>query len=88
MVYRNGYRGAHRRQSARPVVRANKYEAPCRVCGETVPAETGIWESATRQVRHLPMEWNGSPVSGKYINGCPGEADRINEKGGFGRKAG
>ena len=65
--------------------RANKYAGDCVHCGETVPAGAGY---ITRdrgtgrgwQVWHRPCEWHGSPVSGRYVGGCAGEADRLNAR--------
>lgn len=64
--------------------RANRYAGPCRYCGDEVPAGAGLLErdraSHRWTVQHLPATWAGSPVSGRYINGCPGEADKLNER--------
>lgn len=63
-------------------VRANKYAAECVYCHSQVPAHAGLLtrDRATGrwQVKHRPTEWHGSPVSGRYVGGCPGEADRLN----------
>lgn len=82
MAYRNGYRrGGHRsyppaRQGR--VARANKYAGPCHYCGQDVPAGQGqLWSSADGwQVVHLEATWAGSPVSGRWVGGCPDGASR------------
>jgi hypothetical protein len=64
--------------------RANKYAGECTYCHETVPAMAGLLDrdrvTGAWQVRHRSAEWHGSPVSGRYIGGCPGEADRLNTR--------
>ena len=50
--------------------RGNKYAAPCRVCGQTVAPGEGHY-SRTAGVIHAPQRWVGSPISGKFVGGCP-----------------
>lgn len=30
--------------------------------------------------RHQPATWHGSPTSGRYVHGCPGEAEKLNRR--------
>lgn len=64
--------------------RANRYPGECLYCHAEVPALAGLLvrNLATHawEVKHRPAEWHGSPVSGRYVNGCPGEADRLNAR--------
>ena len=84
----SGYRrGGYRRSYAPTVGRVSKVNArpgPCRYCGETVAAGAGqLWRDDNGwSAVHLPASWHGSPVSGGYINGCPGEADKLNARPG------
>lgn len=71
--------------------RANKYAGPCALCGAEVPAGDGLLQrdgAGGWRVMHRPTVWHGSPVSGRYVGGCPGEADGLNERGGFGPRVG
>lgn len=74
------YNQKSRRKPAIGTVRGNKYAGPCLYCGETVQPFEGCitYRRDGWRLTHRPMEWYGSPVSGGYINGCPGEADKIN----------
>jgi len=82
----NYYRG--RRQTSRPVYnehrnpRANKYAGPCGTCGIEVAAGGGILTGGPGNwgAKHLPREWWGSPVSGRWINGCPEATAELNGK--------
>jgi hypothetical protein len=50
-----------------------------------VPAGAGILtgnRATGYTVRHSAARWHGSPVSGRYIGGCPGEADQLNTPAG------
>lgn len=76
--YRSGYR---RRSSYAPTVgrvrKPNRRPGACRGCGEDVPAGAGeLWreESGDWSVVHTLAEWMGSPVSGRYVGGCPKDA--------------
>ena len=64
--------------------RANRYPGECCYCHAEVPASAGLLRvnrtTGRWEVRHMPAEWHGSPVSGRYVNGCPGEADRLNTR--------
>ena len=92
MSYYN--RNSHRRQSRPPrvitpgrVERVNARPGDCRYCGEIVAASAGqLWreESGAWSVVHTVAEWSGSPVSGRYIGGCPDDTDAQNERGGWG----
>ena len=69
------------------VARVNARPGPCRGCDEEVPAGAGqLWREAggAWSVVHTVAEWMGSPVSGKYVGGCPAETDGMNERGKFG----
>lgn len=63
------------------IARANKFDGACHYCGQNVPAGTGqLFGNAGRyECAHLAMHWAGSPVSGQYVAGCPGEADKMND---------
>jgi hypothetical protein len=76
---RGGYRRTYPQRTGR-VARANKYAGSCHYCGQEVPAGKGqLWSGNDGwEVVHLAMEWAGSPVSGRYVGGCPGEADAKN----------
>lgn len=67
--------------------RANKYGGTCAMCGVEVAAGAGVLVGSKRVgwgVTHRPTEWSGSPISGWYVGGCPGEAASLNVKGGWG----
>ena len=91
MAYR---RNSYRRNNygSRPatpgrVERVNARPGPCRACHQQIPAGAGqLWreESGAWSVVHAPAEWSGSPVSGRYIYGCPADTDAMNAKGRFG----
>ena len=65
----------------------NKYAGPCHRCGQTVAAGEGVaigtatgqrvltgngWRHVYQwRTEHLPQEWHGSPVSGRWVGGCP-----------------
>lgn len=83
--YRRGY-GA-RPQTPGRVAKVNARPGPCRSCHEQIPAGAGqLWreESGAWSVVHAPAEWSGSPVSGRYIYGCPADTDTMNAEGRFG----
>lgn len=81
---------AYRQRQSRPDhkradgTRGNQYAGPCAYCGQEVPAMTGDLrpdrDTGRWQVYHRSPQWVGSPVSG-----CPGEADKLNEQGGWNR---
>jgi len=57
-------------------IRTNRYAGTCELCGATVAANAGILRRGRdRQwtVTHRPPAWVGSPVSGRWVNGCPTE---------------
>lgn len=70
---------------------ANRFDAPCYKCGEIVPAGTGVaigittgerkrtprgWTHVYKwRTEHSPRSWHGSPVSGKWVGGCPDTAN-------------
>ena len=52
-----------------------------------VPAGAGqLWreQDGAWSVVHTLAEWHGSPVSGRYVGGCPAETDEMNARGKFG----
>ncbi len=58
--------------------RANRYPGPCRLCGVEVPAGGGVLrlehgDHGRWLVEHRPAVWAGSPVSGRWVDGCPDE---------------
>lgn len=80
-----GYRGQNRRarypQREGRIPRVNKYAGPCHFCGAEVPAERGqLYAVPGKSLApvHLATSWKGSPVSGRYVGGCPGDADKMN----------
>jgi hypothetical protein len=81
-----GRRGGYRQRPSVPrdgrIERANKHAGPCHYCGTEVPAGQGQLFGAAGQWKavHLPTRWHGSPVSGRYIGGCPGEAGKLNTR--------
>jgi hypothetical protein len=85
-----GRRGGYSRRPSAPkdgrIERANKYAGPCHYCGSEVPAGSGqlFGQGGQWRVVHLAMRWAGSPVSGGYTGGCPGEAAAKNAAGNFG----
>ena len=89
-----GRRGGYSRRPSAPrdgrIERANKYVGPCHYCGTEVAAGNGQLFGAAGEwkVVHLAMRWAGSPVSGQYVGGCPGEAQRQNAAGNFGTQDG
>jgi hypothetical protein len=89
------YRGRYRRRTSAPtagrIAKANARPGPCRDCGEEIPAHGGqLYRegSGAWSVVHVPREWAGSPVSGRYAGGCPAETDRMNAEGRFGGASG
>lgn len=87
--YRNGYR--RRPPSAGRIAKANARPGPCRTCGEEIPAHGGQLYRETSgewSVVHEAATWAGSPASGQYVGGCPGETDRLNASGNFGGESG
>lgn len=70
----SGYRGTFRRPVQRTRARANAYEATCWICGATVPAHAGVLtgnRDVGYKIRHSDRRWAGSPVSGRFVGGCP-----------------
>jgi hypothetical protein len=74
------YRQNYRRSAPRPARWMTlKYPGTCKVCAAPIPAgETGYYDPATRTVTCYDLacceadgltrqEWNGSPVSGRWI---------------------
>ena len=87
--YRRGY--GSRPVTAGRVQRVNARPGECRSCGVEVPAGAGqLWreESGAWSVIHSLAEWHGSPVSGRYVGGCPAETDEMNARGKFGGQDG
>ena len=81
----SGYYGSRQSKRVRVpwtgrVGRANKFAGPCHYCGTEIAAGAGqlYRHEGDWKVVHLAAVWHGSPVSGKYIHGCPGEADKLN----------
>lgn len=64
------------------VPRANKHAGECGVCGEQVEAGAGLLtgQPGSWGVKHTHAEWKGSPVSGRYVGGCPGPTADLNRK--------
>lgn len=60
----------------------NKYAGKCYLCGGHVPAGAGVLFRNVNGLRyaiaHRSAEWRGSPVSGKWVGGCP----TVNKDGG------
>jgi hypothetical protein len=70
-----GRYGARRGQAVTTgrVARVNARPGPCHYCGVTVAAGEGqLWRDAAGWAAvHLAAGWSGSPVSGRWIGGCP-----------------
>lgn len=78
-------------QTTGRVAKPNARPGECRGCHVMVPAGAGqLWREpdGSWSVVHSPAEWVGSPVSGQYVGGCPGETDRMNGQGHFGGPGG
>ena len=83
-----GYGRTYGRRPQPTGPRPNKLAGTCSKCAETVRAGDGILTGSAAtgyEVRHGPARWHGSPVSGKYIGGCPKDTDALNTQGGFGK---
>ena len=81
---RGGYRG---QQTTGRVAKTNARPGPCHYCRQEIPAGAGqLWreDSGAWSAVHMPAEWSGSPVSGRYIYGCPADTDTMNAEGRFG----
>lgn len=88
---RSGYKRRSYRRPGRQAM-ANRRPGPCRVCGAEIPGGAGqLWFSSAGEwsVIHTAREWRGSPVSGRWVGGCPdgspapaGEAPR-DRRGGY-----
>lgn len=80
--YRSGYgRRRHDAPTTGRIPRANKRPGPCHYCGAEVPANGGqLWRNAdgSWSAVHSESRWAGSPVSGRYVGGCPEETARLN----------
>jgi hypothetical protein len=77
------YRKYNRRDSSPQMTgpRPNTYAGNCDTCGVAVAARAGILTGSKATgytVRHAPATWNGSPVSGGWVNGCPADTDSLN----------
>lgn len=75
-----------RRPVQRTGPRPNTHAGTCSKCAETVRPGEGILTGSKAtgyEVRHGPARWHGSPVSGRYIGGCPKDTDKLNAEGGW-----
>ena len=82
---RRGY--SSRPQTTGRIAKPNARPGNCRGCGEEIPAGAGqLWreQDGAWSVAHTMAEWAGSPVSGRYVGGCPATTDEMNERGHFG----
>ena len=72
-----GYYGGPRRATVPKAgtVRGNKYAATCAKCGGELPAGSGVvtFLGGRWIASHEPCRWHGSPVSGRWVGGCPGD---------------
>jgi hypothetical protein len=59
--------------SQRPIQRRNKRPGTCEVCAQHVPVGAGVVTkiSGGWRLTHSPKRWVGSPVSGRWVDGCP-----------------
>lgn len=74
MTYRNSYR----RSVQRTAPRANIYDGKCWICQGTVPAHAGILtgnRDVGYRIRHGDRHWMGSPISGRFVGGCPDSSE-------------
>lgn len=63
------------------VPRANQRPGDCRDCGAEIPAERGQLYRETSgawSVIHVERTWKGSPVSGRWVGGCPSDTAKLN----------
>lgn len=87
---RNYGRRPQYRQTTGRIQKANARPGPCKICGTEIPAGRGqLYRNADGSwaVVHLPQEWKGSPVSGRYVGGCPEDTAKLNRDGGWGQPA-
>ena len=80
-------RTSYSRRPASTGPRANKFAGDCASCGLNVPAGAGILtgsRAAGWTVKHAAARWHGSPVSGRYVGGCPEDTARQNLAGQWG----
>lgn len=77
MTARGQYWAANRgrRVPRAGTVRGNKYPATCAKCGGDLPAGRGVvtFLGGRWVPSHEPVQWHGSPVSGRWVGGCPGD---------------
>jgi hypothetical protein len=82
MAYsRRGYGRRSYAPTSGRVDRPNRRPGACRSCGVEVPASGGLlWreDSGAWSVVHRPAVWSGSPVSGRYVGGCPEATAKLN----------
>jgi len=55
-------------------LKRNKYELPCSMCGQTLKPGEGILRRDNNgrwSAFHPAPRWVGSPVSGRFVGGCP-----------------
>jgi hypothetical protein len=59
--------------SQQPIQRRNKRSGTCAVCSQNVPVGVGVVTrvSGGWRLTHSPKRWVGSPVSGRWVDGCP-----------------
>jgi hypothetical protein len=62
-----------RMTSQRPIQRRNKRPGTCEVCAQHVPVGTGVVTKIRSgwRLTHPPKRWVGSPVNGRWVDGCP-----------------
>lgn len=62
-----------------PRQRTNQHPAPCATCTHEVRAGAGLLTreydreagKGVWRVVHAPARWQGSPISGSWVGGCP-----------------
>lgn len=71
--YASGRRYASRPAQGKTIT--NRFPGTCASCSGPVPAGTGlaIYRGSGWTTEHRPMVWHGSPVSGGWVDGCPGD---------------
>jgi hypothetical protein len=79
MPYGRAYGRSYGHKSLPTGPRANKHDAACSICGQNVPAGTGTLTGNRDKgytIYHTPSRWVGSPISGRFVGGCPKGDDK------------
>lgn len=79
--YRRGYGRRTYAVTTGRIAKSNARPGTCRGCGVEIPAHGGQLyreQDGSWSVVHTAAKWAGSPVSGRYVGGCPDETGRLN----------